>query len=75
MKKLHCLEECSFNKFVIIHSQGMKYNKLVYQGKSPRLTLQTETVIESVKAIIIKFIFVNQDDAKIVSRKIQIGII
>ena len=71
----HFIGECLPLKNVIIQCQDIKYHKPVFIND--RLELQAEIIeySEAVSVFIFKFRFVNGQDIKVSSGKIQIGLI
>ena len=67
--------ECLPEKNVIIHSQQISYSKPVYMNDNLQFSAEISGVHESVNAIEFRFSFQNQDNVKVASGKIQIGVL
>jgi len=67
--------ECLPQKNVIIMAQEIKYVNPVYLNDILLLKADISDIFDSVKMLEIKFIFKNQNDLKVASGKINIGIL
>lgn len=67
--------ECLPEKKVIIHSQQIKYFNPVYMNDHLSFFANIIGVHESVNAVEFKFYFQNQNNDKVASGKIQIGLL
>ena len=67
--------ECLPSKDVIIHRQTIKYRKPVYLDDRLMLSADVREIYESVGAVVINFVFENQEKNKVALGEIQIGTI
>jgi 3-hydroxybutyryl-CoA dehydratase len=67
--------ECLPTKNVIIHSQDIKFSKPVYLKDTVVLQAQVKDYFESVNVVHISFYFENEQQIKVASGNVHIGIL
>jgi acyl dehydratase len=71
----HLVGECLPVKNVVIHSQTINFHAPVYLGDRLSLSAVVSDLHESVRAVELKFTFLNGEGVKVAAGKVQVGLL